>query len=125
MTEENTATLFHGGDTFTCAYHPKTKIPTLRCITDSKTRKTHIPVTSTLAPQPINKGRKRVVFCEHDQATTPTAQNSNLNTFQQELLQLHETYAQADMKDIEQKIKNCEIKANKQITTYHIPECLS
>jgi hypothetical protein len=28
-TEETTATLHHGGDTFTCAYHPKTKIPTL------------------------------------------------------------------------------------------------
>jgi hypothetical protein len=37
-TEETTATLYHGGDTFTCAYHPKTKIPTLNCITDSKTQ---------------------------------------------------------------------------------------
>jgi hypothetical protein len=37
-TEENTATLFHRGDTFTCAYHPKTKIPTLSCVTD-KTNK--------------------------------------------------------------------------------------
>jgi hypothetical protein len=35
-TEENTATLFHGGDTFTCDYHPKTKTPTLCCITDKK-----------------------------------------------------------------------------------------
>jgi hypothetical protein len=33
-TEENTATLFHGRDTFTCDYHPKNKIPTLCCITD-------------------------------------------------------------------------------------------
>jgi hypothetical protein len=81
-TEENTATLFHRGDTFACAYHPKTKIPTLICITYSKTRKTHIPVALTLAPQPSNKGRKHVVFCEHDQATTPTAYNSNLNTYQ-------------------------------------------
>jgi hypothetical protein len=29
---ETTATLFHGGDTFTCDYHPKTKIPTLCCM---------------------------------------------------------------------------------------------
>jgi hypothetical protein len=36
-TEETTAILHHGGDTFTCAYHPKTEIPTLSCITDIKT----------------------------------------------------------------------------------------
>jgi hypothetical protein len=94
--EENTATLFQGGYTFTCDYHPKTTIPTLSCTPDSKTRKTHIPVASTVAPQPINNGRKRVVFSEHDQATTPTAYNSNLNTSQQELLRLHETYAHVD-----------------------------
>jgi hypothetical protein len=41
--EETTATLHRGGDTFTCAYHPKTTIPTLSCITDSKTRTTHTP----------------------------------------------------------------------------------
>jgi hypothetical protein len=45
-TEETTATLYHGGDTFTCAYHAKTKIPTLNCITDSKTQKTPVPTTS-------------------------------------------------------------------------------
>jgi hypothetical protein len=28
-TEETTASLYHGGDTFTCTYHPKMKIPTL------------------------------------------------------------------------------------------------
>jgi hypothetical protein len=38
-TEEKTATLHHRGDTFTCAYHPKTKIPTLRCINTAKHRK--------------------------------------------------------------------------------------
>jgi hypothetical protein len=86
MTEETTATLFHGGDTFTCAYHPKTKITTLSCITYSKKRTTHIPVTSTLAQQPSNKGRKRVLFHKPDQATTTAAYNSNLNTSQQELL---------------------------------------
>jgi hypothetical protein len=98
MTEETNATLCHGGDTFTCAYHPKTNIPTLRCITDNKIQTTHIPVASTLAQQPSNKGRKRVIFCEPDQATTPAAYTSNLNTSQQKLLRLNETYAQTYMK---------------------------
>jgi hypothetical protein len=56
------------------------KITALNCITDSKTRTTHIPVISTLAQQPSNKCRKRVIFREPDQATTPAAYNSNLNT---------------------------------------------
>jgi hypothetical protein len=101
-TEENTATLFHGGDTLTCAYHPKTKMPTRSCITDSKTQTTHIPVASTLAPQSSNKVRKPIVFHEHNQATTPTAYNSNLNKSQQELLRLHEPYTHAYMKEIQQ-----------------------
>jgi hypothetical protein len=63
-TEETTATLYHGGDTFTCAYHPKTKIPTLNYITDSKTQNIQIPAPSTFTQQPSNKGRKRVIF--HD-----------------------------------------------------------
>jgi hypothetical protein len=29
------------------------------------------------------------------------------------------------MKEIQQQIKNCEIKANRQVATYHIPKCLS
>jgi hypothetical protein len=69
-------------------------------------------VASTLAPQPSNKGRKRIVFREDDQATTPTAYNSNLNTSQQELLRLHEMYEHADIIEIQHQIKNCEIKAN-------------
>jgi hypothetical protein len=111
-TEETTATLYHGGYTFTCAYHPKTKIPTLSCITDIKTQKTHIPTTSTLAQQASNKGRKRVIFNDANQQYTPAAYNSNLNTSQQELLRLHETYAHAVMREIQQQIKNCEIKAH-------------
>jgi hypothetical protein len=95
-TEENTATLFHGGDSFTCDYHPKTKIPTLSCITDIKTRTTHIPVASTLTPQPSNKGHKRVIFHEHNQATTPTEYSSNMNIAQQELLGIHEMNAHED-----------------------------
>jgi hypothetical protein len=124
-TEETTAALYHGGDTFTCAYHPKTKIPTLRCIIDSKTQKTHIPTTSTLAQQPSNKGRKRVIFNDDKQQYTPAAYHSNLNTSQQELLRLHETYAHADMREIQQQIKNCEIKAHRQVVTCQIPKCLS
>jgi hypothetical protein len=84
-----------------------------------------IPVASTLAQQPINKGRKRVIFCEPDQTTIPAAYTSHLNTSQQELLRLHETYAHADTREIEQQIKNCEIKANRQVATCHIPKCLS
>jgi hypothetical protein len=124
-TEETTATLHHGGDPFTCVYHPKTKISTLSCITDSKTQTTHIPTTSTLAQQPSNKGSKRVIFNDANLPHTPAAYNSNLNTSQQELLRLHETYAHADMREIQQQIKNCEIKANGQVATCQIPKCLS
>jgi hypothetical protein len=81
--EETTATLYHGGDTFTCAYHPKTKTPTLNCITDSKTQKTQVPTTSTLAQQPSNKGRKRVICHDDRQQFSPAAYHSNLNTSQQ------------------------------------------
>jgi hypothetical protein len=34
-------------------------------------------------------------------------------------------YAHADMKEIQQQIKNCEIKVNSQVATCHIPKCLS
>jgi hypothetical protein len=124
-TEETTSTLYHGGDTLTCAYHPKTKIPTLSCITDNKTQKTHIPTTSTLAQQPSNKGRKRSIFHDDKQQYTPAAYHSNLSTSQQELLRLHETYAHADMREIQQQIKNCEIKAHRQVATCQIPKWLS
>jgi hypothetical protein len=95
--EETTAALYHGGDTFTCAYHPKTKIPTLNCITDSKTQKIQIAAPSTFTQQPSNKGCKRVVFNNDKPQCSTAAYHSNLNTSQQELLRLHETYAHADM----------------------------
>jgi hypothetical protein len=97
-TEETTATLYNGGATLTCDYHPKTKIPTLNCITDSKTHKNQVPTTSTLAQQPSNKGRKRVIFHDDKQQCSPAAYHSNLNTSQQELLRLRETYAHAYMR---------------------------
>jgi hypothetical protein len=65
--EETTATLYQGGDTFTCAYHPKTKITTLNCITDSKTQKTQAPTTSTFTQQPSSKGHKRVISHDDNQ----------------------------------------------------------
>jgi hypothetical protein len=58
-----------------------------------------------MAQQPNHKGRKRVIFNENHQITAPAAYNSNINTAQQELLHLHETYAHADMKEIQQQIK--------------------
>jgi hypothetical protein len=60
--EKTTATLYQGGDTLTCAYHPKTKLPTLNCITDSQTQKIQIAAPLTFAQQPSNKGCKRVEF---------------------------------------------------------------
>jgi hypothetical protein len=48
---KNTAALFHRGDTSTCDYHPKTKIPTLCCITDKNKKTTYKPAASTLAQQ--------------------------------------------------------------------------
>jgi hypothetical protein len=59
------------GDTFTCAYHPKTKIPPLNCIADSKTQKTQVPTTLTLAQQPSNKCRKHVIFHDDKQNANP------------------------------------------------------
>jgi hypothetical protein len=124
-TEETTATLYHGGDSFTCACHPKTKIPTLNYITDSKTQKIQIDAQSTFTQQPTNKGRKRVI-CHDDRPQCSTAAyHSNLNTSQQELLRLHETYEHADMHEIQQQIKNCDITAPRQVSTCQIPKCIS
>jgi hypothetical protein len=78
-----------------------------------------------MAQQPHHKGRKRVIFHENHQTTTPTVYNSNLNTAQQELLRLHETYAHADMKETQHQIKNCDLKANRQVALCQIPKCLS
>jgi hypothetical protein len=109
-TEETTATLYHGGETSTCAYHPKTKIPTLNCITDSKTQKIQVPAPSTFTQQPSNKGRTRVIFHDDKPQCSFAAYHSNLNTSQQELVGLHETYAHADMREIQQQIKTVKLK---------------
>jgi hypothetical protein len=81
--------------------------------------------SSALAQQPSYKGCKRVIVNKTNNTITPAAYVLNLNTTQQELLRLHETYAHADMKEIHHQIKNCEIKADRQVTTCHIPKCLS
>jgi hypothetical protein len=100
-TEENTDRLFHRGDALTCDYHPKTKIPTLCCITDKNKKTTYKPDASTLAQHPSYKGRIRVIINKTNNTITPAAYVSNLNTAQKELLRLHETYAHADMKEIQ------------------------
>jgi hypothetical protein len=110
-TEETTATLYHGGYTFACDYHPRTKIPTLNCIADSKTQNIQIAAPSTFTQQPSNKGRKRVIFHDDKPQCSTAAYHYNLNTSQQELLRLHETYAHADIQEIQQQIKNCDITA--------------
>jgi hypothetical protein len=40
-------------------------------------------------------------------------------------LRLRETYAKADMRKIQQQIKNCKIKAHRQVATCQIPKCSS
>jgi hypothetical protein len=124
-TEETTATLYHGRETLTCAYNQKTKIPTLNCITDSKTQKIQISAPPTFAQQPSKKGRKRVIFYDDKPQCSTAAYHSNLNTSQQEFLRLHETYAHADMREIQQQIKNCDITAPRQVATFQIPKYLS
>jgi hypothetical protein len=78
-----------------------------------------------MAQQPNHKGRKRVIFHDTHQITAPAAYNSNLNTAQQELLRLHETYAHTNMKEIQQQIKNCNLKVNRHVAKCQIPKCLS
>jgi hypothetical protein len=123
-TDEPTATLYHGGDTFKCKYHPRTKIPTISCLPASTASIQHISSTS-MAQQPNHRGHKRVLFNENHQVTAPAAYNSDLNTAQQELLHLHETYAHADMKEIQQQIKSCDLKSNRQVSICQISKCLS
>jgi hypothetical protein len=81
--EETAATLCHGGDTPSCAYHPKTKITTLNCIIDGKTQKIQVPAPSTFTQQPSNKGRKRVIFHDDKPQCSTAAYHNNLNTSQQ------------------------------------------
>jgi hypothetical protein len=60
-TDETTTTFHHGGDTFKCEYHTRTKIPTTSCLPAHTASKQQIPSTS-MAPQPNHKGRKRGYF---------------------------------------------------------------
>jgi hypothetical protein len=92
--------------------------------TDRKKQNIQIAVPSTFAQQPSNKGRKRVIFHDDKPPCSTAAYHSNLNTSQQELLRLHETYAHTDMREIQQRIKNCDITAPRQVATCQIPKCL-
>jgi hypothetical protein len=65
--------------------------------------KTHLQDTSRLylVPKlstPPEMRHPQVIVNETNNTTAPTSYISNLNTVQQELLCLHETYAHADMK---------------------------
>jgi hypothetical protein len=97
----------------------------MNCITDSKTQKIQVPAPLTFAQQPSNKGRKRVIFHDDKPQCSTAAYHSNLNTSQQELLRLHETYTHSDMREIQQQIKNCDITAPIQVATFQIPKLLS
>jgi hypothetical protein len=110
-TDENTATLFHGGDTISCSYHPKTKIPTISCIPLIKDNQITMPLKPSFSQQPSNKGHIHVEILEPKELAAYT---SNLTTGQQELLHLHEIYAHADIQEIQYKIKHGEIKPPKQ-----------
>jgi hypothetical protein len=54
-----------------------------------------------------------------------SAYTSNFNTAQQEVLRLHETYAHADMREIQQKIRLGDIKMTREVTQCHIPKYIS
>jgi hypothetical protein len=82
-TDENTATLFHGRDKYTRDYHPKTKIPTLRCVAHLTNKTPQTTATMNFAPQPIFKGRKQVTVNETNNTTETIAYLINLNTAQQ------------------------------------------
>jgi hypothetical protein len=73
-TDETTATLYPGGDTFKCEYHPKTKIPTICCLTANTAPTQHVPSTS-MTQKPNHKGRKRFIFHDTHQITAPAAYN--------------------------------------------------
>jgi hypothetical protein len=112
ITEENTATLCHGGDIITCDYHTKTKKPTITCTPLTGIKQITKPAKSGLKQQPHNKGQKRVDIVDTTEISTYT---SNLNTSQQELLHLNKTYAHGDMQYIQYKITTGDIKSFRQV----------
>jgi hypothetical protein len=107
------------------SHAPNTQKRKYQCITDKTKKRTYTTSSMSLAQQPSFKGCSRVILNETNNTTAPTAYITNLNTAQQELLRLHESYAHADMKEIQQQIEDCEIKANRQVMICHIPKCLS
>jgi hypothetical protein len=120
ITEEITATQFHGGDITTCDYHTKTKIPMITCIPLTGTKQRTKPAKSSFRQQPHIKCRKRVVITKPTEISTYT---SNLNTAQQELLHLHETCAHGDMQEIQHNIKTGQVKSTPQLYLCKTPKC--
>jgi hypothetical protein len=112
------------GEKYTCDYHPKTKIPKISHISLLKSNATARPKPTKYAQQPSFKVHKGVAVNETHNTTESTTYTTNLNTEQKELLRLHETYAYADMQEIQQKIKNCDIKATREVELCQIPTCL-
>jgi hypothetical protein len=108
-----------------CDYHPKIKIPIISCIPHITPKISPITATPTFAQQRSFKGRKRVTVNEIHNTTEPIRYLTYLNTARQELLRLHETYVHADMKEIQQDIKNCNIKATRQVELCQIAKCIS
>jgi hypothetical protein len=58
------ATIFQGGESISCDYHDKTKIPTITCKPLTGTKQIQTPVKSSLKQQPHSKGHKRVAITE-------------------------------------------------------------
>jgi hypothetical protein len=61
------------GDTFICDYHPKTKIPTLSCITHQTNKKTQTTSAANFAQQPSYRGCKRIIVNETNNTIESTA----------------------------------------------------
>jgi hypothetical protein len=56
-TEENTPTLFHRGDTYTCDCHPKTKMPSLSCPTHQNNKTPQTTSSASFSQPPSYEGR--------------------------------------------------------------------
>jgi hypothetical protein len=68
-TDGTTSSLYHGGDTLKCEYHPRTKIPTIICLPANTAPTKQNPLTS-MAQQPNHKGRKRFKYRTTGTSTT-------------------------------------------------------
>jgi hypothetical protein len=95
--DEHAATLFHLETLSHVTTAQKLKIPTISCIPLIRDIQITFPIEQSFSQQPSNKGGKRVAILE---PKSLAAYTSNLNTANQELLNLHETNAHADMQEM-------------------------